>query len=1026
MSNLNRHPVRRTAAGVLAGALALSGAVVAATPASAAAGFTLERIAGADRYETSALTAARFDQAAAVTNVIVASGENGRAADALGASFLAGVRGAPVLLTPQAGLAATTRAALTSLRANGATSVTIVGGPAAVSAAVEAQITALGFTVNRLGGVDRFQTAELVVAAGEVAAAGNTGVASNVGIVASGISTVDALAVGPLAYKGRHPICLTRAAGISASTIASMRANGVTSVYIVGGETVVSANVRTQLTAAGITVVDRLAGQTRSGTSVAIANAIIGGTFGFTNTTFNVASGANDGVDALSGAALSGLQNRALLITDTATSAGAVTAFATARAATLNAPGIIFGGFAAVTQAVETEIETAGGGTGMFQTIAVTPSDTATLTVVNDTAPAANVTSDDRTYTVSGLTAGATYRITLVNNSSIQTSSTGGVTFLSSADAGSASGFSVDVGPDIADIISVNNATPTFAAPAAGQTQESRSTTVVPVAGSITFTINGTAPGSVTPVIYLNGGTGGTATTGGTSTRLETSATAATVAAGTFSAPTETFGVGGTTIYVAPQAQSGFVGGNATGQDATTQATVTGVDKTANTFTTGVGGATVRFNFDANDLFSVDGVSVGLEAFRAALSSDDQIRGTFTRDVAGVSQFFLTDRNPPTPTAVTADNGAEQNSNDITVTVTFPANEDVDSVVVQRARVTGTDGTDGTSTGTVGDFTTVGTVTPTAAQLAAGSVTFVDNDVAVGVYRYRAALVNDGDQSAFQADPTNEASTAPAPDSTQPTISDTRLTTDNGFAGILDSGDVFTVRFNEQIAAPAAGATLRVQDIVASGSTSSVADLVNGTNATFALNAAAIPATPTTNPNAGAAAGTVLTVTLTGAPTVITAGSTPGVSIPAEIINTAGINDVGGNRVNVAATGDDRVIDTETTTTPPPTTVTPVANNVSTVTGVNGTQVLTVNFGAPVQCSSLAVGDFAFTIGAGAGSPITPTSFACTAPSDSSIEFTFPGTPFVTGNEGSATVAAGAVNNASGTPQTTSTARYTI
>jgi hypothetical protein len=37
---------------------------------------------------------AAFDAAAAVTNVILASGENGRAADALGASFLAGVRGA--------------------------------------------------------------------------------------------------------------------------------------------------------------------------------------------------------------------------------------------------------------------------------------------------------------------------------------------------------------------------------------------------------------------------------------------------------------------------------------------------------------------------------------------------------------------------------------------------------------------------------------------------------------------------------------------------------------------------------------------------------------------------------------------------------------------------------------------------------------------------------------------------------------------------------------------------------------------
>ena len=76
MSKINRHPVRRTAAGVLAGALALSGAVATALPANAAPGFGLERIAGEGRYETSAAIARAFVAAntGAVTNVIVASG----------------------------------------------------------------------------------------------------------------------------------------------------------------------------------------------------------------------------------------------------------------------------------------------------------------------------------------------------------------------------------------------------------------------------------------------------------------------------------------------------------------------------------------------------------------------------------------------------------------------------------------------------------------------------------------------------------------------------------------------------------------------------------------------------------------------------------------------------------------------------------------------------------------------------------------------------------------------------------------
>ena len=83
MSKINRHPVRRTAAGVLAGALALSGAVAAATPASALPGFGLDRIAGDNRYETSAAIAGQFG---ATSGAILASGETGRSVDALSAN----------------------------------------------------------------------------------------------------------------------------------------------------------------------------------------------------------------------------------------------------------------------------------------------------------------------------------------------------------------------------------------------------------------------------------------------------------------------------------------------------------------------------------------------------------------------------------------------------------------------------------------------------------------------------------------------------------------------------------------------------------------------------------------------------------------------------------------------------------------------------------------------------------------------------------------------------------------------------
>jgi putative cell wall-binding protein len=222
---------------------------------------------------------------------------------------------------------------LTRLNALTNKRVTIVGGTAAVSAAVENQLRTAGFTVTRLGGKDRFETSELVVKAGVA-----EGDESKVGLLASGLSPIDALAGGPLAYKGRHPIFLTAGATIPQDTIDAMVAAGTTSVIILGGTTVVPTSIETQLAARGITVVTRLGGADRSATSRLIADYLIAN-HGFLNTTFNVASGANGGVDALGGAALSGKENRVLLVTNTATDAGSVDDFATARAATLNAVG---------------------------------------------------------------------------------------------------------------------------------------------------------------------------------------------------------------------------------------------------------------------------------------------------------------------------------------------------------------------------------------------------------------------------------------------------------------------------------------------------------------------------------------------------------------------------------------------------------------------------------------------------------------------------------------------------------------
>jgi len=863
LSKINRHPVRRTAAGVLAGALALSGAVATALPANAAAGFALERVQGNDRYETSASIAAAFGPS---TSVILASGESGRTPDALAANFLAGVRNAPVLLTRRDTTPEPILTRLNALRAAGTTRITVVGGTVAVSDTQVTALRALGFTVDRVFGANRYATAAAIAVEGET---GEAQEASNIGILASGVSTIDALAGGPLAYKGRHPLLLTTRDGVPGATLAALRSTGVTSVFVLGGEAVVSQRVITQLAAAGITVRERLFGADRSATSVAIANRLIAD-FGFSANTFNLASGVNEGIDALGGAALSGKENRVLLITNTATSAAPVTAFATARAATLTQVGRIFGGTAAVAASLETAIETAGGSAASNQTFTVTPADAVTLTLADEAATntATVRDADNRTFTATGLTAGTTYRITLVNSSNITVGSNGQATFLPRAEATSSTGFAADTGTDIADIVSVNGAS---------QGANTNSVTVSPVNGTITFTIDGTGVGSVTPVLYINGGVGGTATTGGTSPFLEVAAPTASVAR---TAPTESFGLGGRTTFLPGQLASGAIPGGGAGS------AVSNVNKESNVFVVTGGGTAGTVSYDANDLFSVDGVSVGLAAFEAALSTGDVVRGTFTRDAGGVSNFQLTDAAPAAPATVTATVGTGASSNDVTVNVGL-AGQTPDSVLIERAPVAG---------GNVGTFVTL--AQPTTDAVAGGDFTYLDNDVPAGTYRYRASIVIDGD-----AGPTTTSAdrvvTAPSTDVARPTAVDTRLVNNAGNPLLIESGDSFSIAFSEVVDTPAANATLRVTD--ADGS---AYFLTAGQGVTFSRNASAV-----TIGGVEYAANRVVTVVVNTLPAASTAGTSIGLNIPATIVQSAGITDAAGNTFDVSS--GDVVIDSE-------------------------------------------------------------------------------------------------------------------
>jgi peptidoglycan hydrolase-like amidase len=163
-------------------------------------------LAGADRIATSIEVARAshapvntFDPARpnASSAVVVSSTSF---ADALSAGPLATVRNGPLLLTAPGALDGRIASTLTSLVPAGST-VYLVGGEVALSAAVETSIRGLGFATVRFAGADRFETAVKVAELG-------IGSPSMI-FTATGRGFADALAAGTVAARQGGAVLLT-------------------------------------------------------------------------------------------------------------------------------------------------------------------------------------------------------------------------------------------------------------------------------------------------------------------------------------------------------------------------------------------------------------------------------------------------------------------------------------------------------------------------------------------------------------------------------------------------------------------------------------------------------------------------------------------------------------------------------------------------------------------------------------------------------------------------------------------------
>ncbi|MDP2181781.1 MAG: cell wall-binding repeat-containing protein, partial [Actinomycetota bacterium] len=299
----------------------------------------LARISGKDRYETAAAISRATFAADTTEHVVLATGAT--FADALAANGLAGALDAPVLLTPSADLPP---AVIGELNRLGARDVTVVGGASAVSDNVVSTLAGLGYTVSRIAGSDRYETAAMI--AGQLAEV--TGIVPERAFVVRGDSFADALSAAPYAYSQRIPVLLTRPDALSAATLQAIQATGLRSVTVVGGTSAVGPAVVRELEAAGITV-ERISGDSRYATAGALLEYAINAAW-TTPEAVGVASGANF-PDALGGGAAMGALHGALILTEPATLGSASTQALTRCAPTANDVRV-FGGIAAVTPAV--------------------------------------------------------------------------------------------------------------------------------------------------------------------------------------------------------------------------------------------------------------------------------------------------------------------------------------------------------------------------------------------------------------------------------------------------------------------------------------------------------------------------------------------------------------------------------------------------------------------------------------------------------------------------------------------------
>ncbi|WP_109472944.1 cell wall-binding repeat-containing protein [Ornithinimicrobium cavernae] len=244
------------------GSAADSSSAAGAAPTAGDLGFSVERLAGSDRYATAAdISREFFDPGVPVA--VVATGAN--FPDGLAAGPVADELGGPVLFVTRDSVPAATRAELVRLRPQ---EIVVVGGLEVISSPVRSTLDGLtDGTARRLAGPSRYDTAARLSAHAFPGGA-------DIAYLATGTAFPDALTGGAAAGIQGAPMLLTSPTSLHPAARAELERLAPDRIMLLGGTASLSTTVAQQ--AAEIATVERVAGDDRYSTALAVSQRVFG------------------------------------------------------------------------------------------------------------------------------------------------------------------------------------------------------------------------------------------------------------------------------------------------------------------------------------------------------------------------------------------------------------------------------------------------------------------------------------------------------------------------------------------------------------------------------------------------------------------------------------------------------------------------------------------------------------------------------------------------------------------------------